>query len=147
MSDKPGSMLMWFRRNALCEEWAMEQTLLKMLTDAEVEEGEIADEGRVSDYTKDELIADYTQLLVRLTDLRGEEPRKRAFIMQTEFARLAVAYSGLFSVACHRAVPPDLPTVLKLLVLGQEREKGEIAEAKARGIVMDIAEGCRRKSH
>ncbi|KAG5183083.1 hypothetical protein JKP88DRAFT_273055 [Tribonema minus] len=171
----PGQMLMWFRNNDVCEQWAMEQiygaawvpqqvpaalkplrpprVLLDALDaleamaaweDAKAETLRLVRE--VEDYTRDELERDYGALLGRLrdADVAGCVPKKRALLMQTEFPRLALAHSGLFSVACHRDRPPQLETILGVARVADARRQGKCNVAKARGIVMDMAERERR---
>lgn len=100
----------------------------------------------VRDYDESELVKDYSALLSRLADeeVRAQPPKMRAFSMQQEFPRLALAYSGLFGVACHRDTPPPLEAVMALREVGRASQRGDVQDAKAKGMVMDIAETLRR---
>lgn len=107
----------------------------------------LAEIKNLPDYTPEDILREYTQLL---SDLKDKEIMEmpvelRAFTMHRRFPKFALAYTGLFNIACRRASPIPISLVKSMLETATAKENGLITEEKARGIVMDIAEGHRRK--
>jgi hypothetical protein len=97
-------------------------------------------------YEDDDIVNIYTELLRDLEDpaMRGMNSKAKAFEMHNRYPEFALAYSGLFNVACRREKPPSPDNVRELLKIARAKNEGQIHEDKARGMVMDVAEGTRR---
>ncbi len=97
-------------------------------------------------YTPDRIVAEYEQLLHALADpvVREMSVQERTFTMHQRFQTFALAYSSLFNLACRREKPLAPHVVRRMLDVAAATERGDMTEEKARGTVLDIAEGFRR---
>lgn len=98
------------------------------------------------EYTSEDVLNTYKELLVELAkdNIKCLNPAARAFAMQRQFPQFSIAYSGLFNLACRRDTPPDLQQIAALIAIAEKQKAGQVDEAKARGMCMDVAESCRR---
>lgn len=101
--------------------------------------------GALPEYDDDMILSEYTALLAALPEVAHLPAKHRAFLMQDKFPQFAIAYSGLFNMACRRPDPISVEAVKSMLETAAKQKAGEIKEEKSRGIIMDIAESIRRQ--
>ena len=97
------------------------------------------------EYTEQMILSEYTALLAALPEVAHLPAKHRAFLMQDRFPKFAIAYTGLFNMACRRPEPLSVDVVRTMLETAAKQKRGEIKEAKSRGVIMDLAETLRRQ--
>lgn len=96
------------------------------------------------EYNCDSILKEYQRLMRSASEMRGKTPKEKAFYLYNDFVDFAHAYNLVFTMVCHDRAPP-VEEVEKILQVIHLKNTGFIDEAKARGLVMDLAEGFRRQ--
>ena len=102
---------------------------------------------QLPEYSDDDIVSIYSDLLIDIQspDITCLSAKEKAFTLHRKYPEFAIAYSGLFNVACRRQNPMSPDTVRTLLQVARDKKEGNIMEDKARGLVMDLAETSRRQ--
>ena len=97
------------------------------------------------EYPREKIQRDYEALLEALQreDVKCLKPKIREFQLKDEFKQLALSYPTPYGMACFDR-PLSVEHMMLMVDVGVSQREGKLSVEKARGIIMDAAEGLKR---